>query len=160
MTLNNIIYVRIKPSLLSVKNVYQELYYEDVPLIALSKKDGKILAFGKSAEVYQSNLDAEVINGFDHIRSIVGNYMAAAKTVEQFIKKVDLKKPWRIFSAPFVIIHPLEKLEGGLTQIEIRGLQDIGYRAKAHKVYVWTGRILMDEEVRYLKFPNEKELIK
>lgn len=159
--LDNVIYIRMRASLLSFKNVSQGLYFEDVPLIALSKKDSKTLAFGKSAEIYQSNPNAKVINAFGHIRSIIDDYEAAEKTLQQFIKQVLRKKLWRFIPVrPTVIFHPLEKLEGGLTQVEGRALIDCGYRLKAEKVYVWTGRDLTDDEVRHGKFLSETELIK
>jgi rod shape-determining protein MreB len=52
-----------------------------------------------------------------------------------------------------LVIHPLEKLEGGLTQVEAQVLEDLGYRVSAKKVFVWDGRELIDEEVLSLKFP-------
>jgi rod shape-determining protein MreB len=54
-----------------------------------------------------------------------------------------------------MVIHPLEKVEGGLTKVEARALEDLCWRARAADVFVWTGRTLTDEEVRELRFPAE-----
>lgn len=160
MILDQVLYIRVKASLVSFRNITHGLYYEDVPLVALSKTNGKVLAFGKSAEIYRSSPDAKVVNGFKHNRSIIDDCEAAEKTLQQFIKQVLPTNLWRFHFRPIIVLHPLEKLEGGLTQIEGRALIDCGYRLKAYKSFVWTGRVLTDDEVRYGKFLDEPELIK
>jgi rod shape-determining protein MreB len=151
------LYIRIKPSLLSVKDVTAGLLYEDVPLLALSKTRKAVLQVGKAAGSYEGRADALVTNGFDAERSIVGDFEAAEKTLRQFLKQVEPRRAWwQIFPfVPVMVIHPLEKVEGGLTKVEARALEDLCWRARAAYVFVWTGRTLTDEEVRELRFPAE-----
>ena len=49
--------------------------------------------------------------------------------------------------APVVIMHPLEMVEGGLSEIETKSLTDIGYAIGARQVEVIIGQELSDEEV-------------
>ena len=51
-------------------------------------------------------------------------------------------------------MHPLEKTEGGLTQIEVRALQELAAGAGAIEAHVWQGRELMDYELESRKFPE------
>jgi rod shape-determining protein MreB and related proteins len=54
---------------------------------------------------------------------------------------------------PTIILHPLEKVEGGLTQVEHKALLGLGATV-GRKVYVWTGRVLEREELLSLNFPK------
>ncbi len=50
---------------------------------------------------------------------------------------------------PRVIIHPLETLEGNLSQVEAKALVDLGSKLTLGygEVYIWIGRELSDEEL-------------
>ncbi|MBC7795555.1 MAG: rod shape-determining protein [Pyrinomonadaceae bacterium] len=155
-----IVYIRIKSSALSMRNVTEGISFEDVPLIAFSKTSKRLLQIGKAAKSLSNDSDAVVVNGFESPRSIIGDFGAAEKTLQHFLKKVEPQKSWWQFLpfAPTMIIHPLEKVEGGLTQVEARALEDLCYRARAANVYVWTGKILTDAEAKQLQFPQEGKL--
>src|SRR5262245_12353467 len=153
--MKDIVYIRIRRHLMSVKNVSRNAFFEDVPQLAvdLTRKRNKVLGFGARANLVASTSKKKLIlNGFDHPRSIIGDFEVAEKTLQLFIEMVNAPKK-KFFYAPTLIIHPLEKLEGGLTQVEARALEDMGYRACAKKVFVWDGRELKDEEVVSLTFP-------
>ena len=45
-------------------------------------------------------------------------------------------------------MHPMEKVEGGLTQIEERVFLEVAYGSGASKAAVWTGDQLRDEEIK------------
>jgi hypothetical protein len=49
--------------------------------------------------------------------------------------------------APVLVMHPLQKLEGGLSLLEGRALSEIGYALGARKVVVVTGDPLTDAEI-------------
>jgi rod shape-determining protein MreB len=44
-------------------------------------------------------------------------------------------------------MHPLEKIDGGLTQVEERLFHELAVGAGAAKVFVWVGAPLSDAEV-------------
>lgn len=153
--MKDIVYVRIRPHLISVKNVSRNAFFEDVPQIVIDQASNKVLGFGGRANLIASMSAGKIIlNGFDHPRSITSDFEVAEKTLQLFIEKANAPKK-KFFYAPTLVLHPLEKLEGGLTQIEARAFEDMGYRARASKVFVWNGRELKDEEVISLKFPPE-----
>ena len=142
---------------MSVKNVSRNVFFEDVPQLAvdLTRKRNKVLGFGGHSNLIASmSAGGVILNGFDHPRSIISDFEVAEKTLQLFLERVNAPKK-KFFFVPTLIIHPLEKLEGGLTQLEARAFEDLGYRAKANKVFVWNGRELKDEELLSLKFPPE-----
>lgn len=47
-----------------------------------------------------------------------------------------------------VVVHPLERIDGGLTQVEERLLQELAIGAGASRAIVWQGAPLSDGEVR------------
>ncbi len=51
------------------------------------------------------------------------------------------------FSHPRTLLHPLETIDGGLTQIEERAFQELAIGAGASKVKVWSGPALSDAQV-------------
>ena len=156
----NVLYIKIKSCLLSVKNVTSGVAYEDIPQIALSENRKSVLDVGKAAAGYANDPKAIVLNGFQAPRSIIGDFEAAERALQAFIKRVEPERAWwNIFPfVPVIIIHPLEKVQDGLTQVEVRALEDLCWRARAAEVYVWTGSVLMDDEALHLKFPGNGTL--
>src|SRR5215203_3082207 len=123
--MKSIVYVRIKQNLLSIKNVSQGLLFEDIPRIAINhaakKAAKKIEAVGKNTDLLPSKTEIQIMNGFDHPRTIISNFEVAEWTLAYFLRHVHTG--WaRRFRTQKMILHPLEKLEGGLTQVEVRAL--------------------------------------
>lgn len=127
--------------------------FGEPPLLALRYENGKpqILAVGEAAQQLQVQEDIEVVNGFDHPRSLLSNFTYAEKTLQLLLRRLIPKSLLK--AAPVVILHPQELLEGGLTQIESRGLYELCRAAGARKVRVWTGRELTPDELRSGQFP-------
>jgi hypothetical protein len=50
--------------------------------------------------------------------------------------------------APTIVIHPLEMVEGGLSEVEEKTLTEIGYTLGAVRVIVVTGPELSDSDVK------------
>jgi len=55
--------------------------------------------------------------------------------------------------SPITVIHPMEKVEGGLTSIEQRALRELASGAGAHKVFIWVGCELTDDEIISRNYP-------
>ena len=148
-------YVRIRPQFLSVRDISAKKTIEDVPLVAIAKGEKRsILAIGASAaiEASKSKNEYELINGFDHPRSIISDFTVAEKTLQYFFRELIKNEIIRV--SPIVVMHVLDKIDGGLTQVEIRALQELAAGAGAREAYVWTGRELMDYEFVCKKFPG------
>jgi len=91
-----------------------------------------------SAEVIQRQAQAP----FSGARLLVADPDAARAAVGQALREA---MPPGL--APVLVMHPLQKLEGGLSLLEARALSEIGYALGARKVVVVTGDPLTDAEV-------------
>jgi rod shape-determining protein MreB len=76
---------------------------------------------------------------------LVGNFTHAEALLKKAVRQVLSHSIFR--PAPTILMHPLEKLEGGLSQIEERVLREMALGAGARKVVLWTGQALSDDEV-------------
>jgi rod shape-determining protein MreB len=47
-----------------------------------------------------------------------------------------------------ILVHPTERIEGGLTEIEERTFLELARSAGAKKVALWVGATLTDEQVK------------
>lgn len=79
-------------------------------------------------------------------RLLVGQFMAAEGTLKKGFKEIFSGK-W-FFPSLAVVIHPLEKIEGGLSEVEERVLKELAAGAGARKVAVWIGHELSDKEAQ------------
>ena len=84
-------------------------------------------------------LDAD--EPFSHERTLLANFTNADRLMKKGLAQL------RTFLTPVVVVHPLERLEGGLTEIEERAYQELAVGAGAARAIVWTGHELSDAEV-------------
>ena len=87
------------------------------------------------------DLDLPSAIPFSHPRTVVGEFVVADELLRRGIKSM------RGFLPPRVLVHPMEKVEGGLTQVEERVFLELAYGAGASRAAVWTGQPLGDKEV-------------
>lgn len=149
-------YVRIRRQWLSVRDVRAKRTVEDTPLVAVSDGERRgVLAVGASAAVEAAKLESKyrLINAFDHPRLILSDFVIAEAALRYFFRKLVRNSLLR--SSPVVVVHVLETLDGGLTQIEVRASQELALAAGAREAYVWTGRELTDREFETRKFPGD-----
>ena len=113
---------------------HEVLEYE--PLLALTTERGQqvIKAVGAQARSFTGE-QVEIVNPFAHPRVLVANFQLAEKLLLWGVKELSNS---RIRPAPRLIMHPLEKLEGGLTDIELRVFRELalGCGARAIKIHV------------------------
>ena len=92
--------------------------------------------------------EVNAIDTFSHPRSIIGDFAIAEKTLHEGLSKVLgsflLRRPIAM------VIHPIEVIEGGLTQVEDRALRELAAGANSRKIVVWQGEELNDNQVREL----------
>jgi len=81
---------------------------------------------------------------FTHQRMVVGNFSAAQECLKSALSEVRGSGFAFITS---VVMHPLEKIDGGLSQVEERLLHELALGAGASRVVVWVGAPLSDAEV-------------
>ena len=78
-------------------------------------------------------------------RLLVGQFDTAECELKKGINSVLGRK---FFSSKFnALVQPLEKIEGGLSQVEERVLLEVVSAAGGQKISVWVGQELTDSEV-------------
>ena len=81
---------------------------------------------------------------FSNQEKLVDNFAAARECLKAALSEA--RGPGFVLSTT-VVIHPLEKIDGGLTPIEERLFRELAIGAGASKVIVWAGAALSDAEV-------------
>jgi len=137
------VYVQLREDRIKIVNIDTQAVYDQVPYIAIDVSNPKqrvIRAIG--AEAYSLRLDKklDVSNPFSHPRLLVGNFEKAEKVLTQGIREVLSSK--LLTPNPIVIIHPMEKLEGGVADIECKMYRELALGAGAWKVHIHVGEEL------------------
>jgi len=145
------LYVKLRENRLTVKNINSGEIYEDEPVAATDNDKKNIFTVGKETHKIKNNV--VIINGFSHPRSIINDFFIAEKTLQYAVHKLYQKGFFHL--SPIMIIHPMEKVEGGLTCVERRALRELAFGAGAQKVFIWVGRELTDDEVISHHYPLE-----
>jgi rod shape-determining protein MreB len=88
---------------------------------------------------------ARSLNGFSSERLLIANFSEAEATLAKAVK--EMAKPGLFQSPPsFVLMHPLEIISGGISEVEDRVLRDLAAIC-GRSGDVWVGDELSDEEV-------------
>lgn len=72
---------------------------------------------------------------FSSIRNVVSNFNNAYDTIELALKELGVRRKF-FHPSLKILIHQLEGLEGGLSDIEKRALRDLAENAGAEKVII------------------------
>ena len=153
-----ILYVRIHPDVLSVRDVKSGRSVEEPPVIAIRgglQVDGtnpEPLAVGRDALKFADESRTNLVNPFAHPRTPLSDFTSAEYLLKGFIRKLRGHSFW--VRAPIVVLHLIPNLQGDITQIEIRALLELGKGAGALRAYGWLGPDLTDEQLTTLKFPG------
>ena len=142
------IYVKVKRNWLSVRDTSNGNEFQDTTEVAVKNIEAKasIVSIGSNAKYEAAKADVELKNGFGHPRVIIGDFSLAEKTLMYFLSKIYKNKIIR--PSPVLIIHVLETLEGGMSQIEDRALRELGVSAGGREIYLWYGKELSDQEIQ------------
>ena len=135
---SSLIYIQIWENRIIVTNIDDQIIFDEKPLIAIEKNNKNqdmITAIGNHAEQVTNN--GTISNPFSHPRLLVKNFIEAEKIILHAIRIVH--KNTFITPAPQVVIHPKERLDGGITSIELRLFKELAYGAGARDVVVYIG---------------------
>jgi len=91
-------------------------------------------------------ISVSAVKPFSHKRSIIGDFNSAETLLKDILHRL-FEGKW-FAPSPLVIIHPMELIDGGLTQIEVRALMELGAGAGARKVYVYVGDKLSNRDLK------------
>lgn len=81
---------------------------------------------------------------FSTSRLLVGNFESAQRALKTTVEKVGGTS---FLASPNILMHPLEMVEGGLSQVEDRIFQELAIGCGARKVVVWLGAELVNSEI-------------
>lgn len=138
--LSPVIYVQIWENRIKATEITSGNIYDEKPFIAIKKNSqGKelISAVGNSAELLKNEFDTKIINPFSHPRTLISDFMAAEKILQHIIYTLSKRKFFTV--SPLTIIHPMEKLDGGLTQIELRAFKELALGAGSRESVIYQG---------------------
>ena len=80
---------------------------------------------------------------FSNSRLLVANTTLVTSMIKRSMRTILA----RFGIAPTIVMHPLEMVEGGLSEVEEKTLTEIGYAVGAVRVVVVTGPALSDSDV-------------
>lgn len=148
--LDNILYIQMWTDMLRVVDVNSGAEFYQPPYIALEKNSkGKFIvkAVGAEAKNLAGTANIEVTNPFSHPRLLIGDFHKAEKILMHAVREVCAKKLFP--PSPRVVVHPMEKLEGGLTDIELRVFRELCIGVGAREVVVYVGSPLVTQSFNY-----------
>ncbi len=150
---SNTIYVQISVDLLKAVAIDYDTVFCEKPLIAITEdKKGikKVAAIGNVAATISN---AVCINPFKHPRTILADFSAAQRLLQQVIFELHTHKFLK--PSPAIIIHPIEKLEGGLLELERRAFEELALGAGARDVVVYQGEALDVTKINFSELKKQ-----
>lgn len=137
------VYVQLQENRIKIVQIDSQGIYEDRPYIAIDASNPKqrvVRAVGSDAYQLRLDKDLDVVNPFSHPRLLIADFMKAEKVLMHGLREVHSSK--YLSPSPVVIMHPMDKLEGGITDIECRVYRELALGAGARKVYIHVGKEL------------------
>ncbi|MES2624788.1 MAG: rod shape-determining protein MreB [Pseudomonadota bacterium] len=136
---SSVLYIQIWENRLLVRDIKSSEYFDEKPLIAITRNSNnkKIISAVGNKAVGMEDAVTQVTNPFSHPRMLVGDFVLATKILQHVLLNIPGKKLFR--PSPIVVIHPMDKVEGGQSEVEIRILKELAMGAGARKAYVYLG---------------------
>jgi len=133
------IYIQIWENRIKATNIKTGKVYDEKPLLAISlnEKGTKLIEAVGNDALFAENSKIKVINPFSHERSLISNFEIGEKLLQHIIGLLLQQSIFKL--RPRVVIHPMEKLEGGLTIVEERAFKELAIGAGAREVIVYQG---------------------
>lgn len=142
----NDILIELSKSNITVQRFTTGEKYQVEPFIAVEKRalESKqtdklnVKAIGAEAKTLSST-NVTVSNPFEHCRSFVADFYLADEVIRHCVQQLHLSgfKP-----KPRIVMHQLEKVEGGLTSIEERVLLELAQGAGSRETVVYLGECI------------------
>jgi rod shape-determining protein MreB and related proteins len=92
--------------------------------------------------------EAVSATGFTTTRLLVGNFSEAERILKPIVKETGGASFFVV--APHILIHPIEMIDGGLSQVEETALRELAISVGASKARVYVGSDLTDEKIKQL----------
>ena len=134
------VYIQLWEERLKIVHVESQLVFEEQPYIAIDNKEKQkptVIAVGSAAYRLLGSSRYEVLNPFSHPRLLVSDFQKAETVLQYGIRAVCKTKLFQ--PSLIIVIHPREKLDGGLTDMECRVFRELALGVGARKVYLHSG---------------------
>ncbi|WP_246616499.1 rod shape-determining protein [Thaumasiovibrio subtropicus] len=139
--------IELTESQVRVFSLSDDSQFSMIPHIAIETRKGQPFVKACGAEaVGMTGEGVRSENPFDHPRSFVRDFYLAEKLLQHAVFEIHNGKQ-RV--APRIIMHQREKLEGGLTHVEVRVLRELAFGAGARDVLIYVGEPLNPHSTRY-----------
>lgn len=138
--LGSTVYVQIWENRIKVVDVISGVSFDEPPLVAIEsteKGQKTIVAVGNEVKSMSPSESIEIVNPFLHPRALINDFIVAEKVLQHAFHLTLGKK--FISPAPAVVIHPMDKTEGGLTMIEKKAFRELALGAGAREVELYLG---------------------
>jgi rod shape-determining protein MreB len=83
---------------------------------------------------------------FSHPRMLLGTFTAARDLLIPLVKQHSGSWLTRDLRRIHVLMHPMERMDGGLSEIERRAFRELGFAIGARHVVLWIGKPLSSDE--------------
>lgn len=136
------VYVQLSEDRIRIYHLENGSVYDQRPFIAIEGSGRRMIVHAIGDEAYKLRSDSrfDVSNPFSHPRMLVSSFSKAEKVLSHGIRAVHESR--FLAPSPVAIMHPLEKLEGGLTEIECRVYRELALGAGAREVHIHVGEPL------------------
>ncbi|NEQ98586.1 MAG: rod shape-determining protein MreB [Cyanothece sp. SIO2G6] len=137
-----VIYVQIWENRIKVTDIKSGNIFDEKPLLALRRiGNGRevVAGIGEKPES-KPNPNIRLVNPFSHPRTLFSDFSLGQILLKHIIDTL-LKGKLRLV-APLMVMHPMEKTEGGLTAIEYRAFKDLALEVGARDVAIYQGEEL------------------
>lgn len=135
---NNLLYIQIWENRVKITTKESGVAFDEEALIVIttnSKGEDIIGCAGNKAKSFFCENSLKIIKPFSHPRTLISDFIFAEKLLQYAVKEVLSGK--FLTTSPIIVIHPMEKLEGGLTSVENRAFQELALGAGARDVIVY-----------------------
>lgn len=152
---NSVLYIQIWKDRIKATNIKTGKIYNEPALLAIERTpEGKNIVSGVGSSIKNNDHpNIKIINPFSHPRVLINDFPIAEKML-QHIVYILLSKRW-MSAAPKIIIHPMEKYEGGITLLEYQALIEIALGAGAKEAAVYTGAEIPATRLNFDKIKEE-----
>ena len=154
---SHILYIQIWENRIKVTNVNNGAIFDERPLVAITTKDNGqkvISAIGNDAVLAESMNNTKIVNPFSHPRTLLSDFEMAERLF-RYVFQILHGKAFFI-PTPKVVIHPMEKTEGGLTMIEKRAFRELALGAGAYESVVYVGDEIFIKDFNYKSIKDSK----
>lgn len=149
-------YVQLSADKIQVRNPQNGTQILEAADIATrSSADGKtkIVAIGNNARLAAAqDASVQLHQPLSHPRTLIADFVLAEPLLNHCLRAL-VGKRGLFMPSPRLILQPHQPSEGGLTQIELRALNELGLSAGASKVQIWQGATWSDEQLLSGKAP-------